>query len=42
VTAAVSPTGAHPCYGEDNQYIYDTVLGMSTSEIEAPKEEGVI
>jgi len=31
-----------PCYGEDNNYVYGELLGMSSREIEALAEEGVI
>jgi crotonobetainyl-CoA:carnitine CoA-transferase CaiB-like acyl-CoA transferase len=31
-----------PCYGEDNHYVYGELLGMSTKEIEALAQEGVI
>src|SRR4030095_3823465 len=31
-----------PCYGEDNHYVYGELLGMSSREIEALAEEGVI
>jgi crotonobetainyl-CoA:carnitine CoA-transferase CaiB-like acyl-CoA transferase len=31
-----------PCYGEDNNYVYGELLGMSTREIEGLAEEGVI
>ena len=31
-----------PCYGEDNEYVYGELLGMSTQEIAALAEEGVI
>lgn len=31
-----------PCYGEDNHYVYGELLGMSTDEIAALAEEGVI
>jgi crotonobetainyl-CoA:carnitine CoA-transferase CaiB-like acyl-CoA transferase len=31
-----------PCYGEDNNYVYGELLGMSASEIEALAAEGVI
>jgi crotonobetainyl-CoA:carnitine CoA-transferase CaiB-like acyl-CoA transferase len=31
-----------PCYGEDNEYVYGELLGMSTREIKALAEEGVI
>ncbi|MGE3536756.1 MAG: CaiB/BaiF CoA transferase family protein [Candidatus Tectimicrobiota bacterium] len=31
-----------PCYGEDNQYVYGELLGMSTDEIAALAAEGVI
>lgn len=30
-----------PCYGEDNEYVYGELLGMSTKEIAALAEEGV-
>ena len=35
------PRGA-PCYGEDNHYVYSELLGMSSQEIDALAEEGVI
>jgi crotonobetainyl-CoA:carnitine CoA-transferase CaiB-like acyl-CoA transferase len=31
-----------PCYGEDNEYVYGELLGMSTREIGALAAEGVI
>ena len=31
-----------PCYGEDNEHVYGELLGMSTQEIKALAEEGVI
>jgi crotonobetainyl-CoA:carnitine CoA-transferase CaiB-like acyl-CoA transferase len=31
-----------PCYGEDNEYVYGKLLGMSSREIAALAEEGVI
>ena len=31
-----------PCYGEDNDYVYGELLGMSSGEISALAEEGVI
>jgi crotonobetainyl-CoA:carnitine CoA-transferase CaiB-like acyl-CoA transferase len=31
-----------PCYGEDNNYVYGELLGMSSQEIKALAEEGVI
>jgi crotonobetainyl-CoA:carnitine CoA-transferase CaiB-like acyl-CoA transferase len=31
-----------PCYGEDNNYVYGELLGMSSQEIEALAAEGVI
>ena len=31
-----------PCYGEDNEYVYGELLGMSTREIRALAEDGVI
>ena len=31
-----------PCYGEDNRYVYGELLGMSSQEIKALAEEGVI
>jgi crotonobetainyl-CoA:carnitine CoA-transferase CaiB-like acyl-CoA transferase len=31
-----------PCYGEDNNYVFGELLGMSAKEIEALGEEGVI
>ena len=30
-----------PCYGEDNNYVYRELLGMSTEEIDALAAEGV-
>ncbi len=30
-----------PCYGEDNEYVYGELLGMSAQEIKALAEEGV-
>jgi crotonobetainyl-CoA:carnitine CoA-transferase CaiB-like acyl-CoA transferase len=30
-----------PCYGEDNEYVFGELLGMSKSEIKALDEEGV-
>ena len=30
-----------PCYGEDNNYVYGELLGMSTQEIDALAAEGV-
>ncbi len=30
-----------PCYGEDNEYVYGELLGMSSQEIKALAEEGV-
>jgi len=30
-----------PCYGEDNEYVFGELLGMSTKEIAAMAEEGV-
>jgi len=30
------------CYGEDNNYVYGELLGMSSQEIKALAEEGVI
>jgi crotonobetainyl-CoA:carnitine CoA-transferase CaiB-like acyl-CoA transferase len=31
-----------PCYGEDNNYVYGELLGMSSQEIKALADEGVI
>jgi crotonobetainyl-CoA:carnitine CoA-transferase CaiB-like acyl-CoA transferase len=31
-----------PCYGEDNEYVYGELLGMSSGEIKSLAEEGVI
>ena len=31
-----------PCYGEDNEYVYGELLGMSAQEIKALADEGVI
>ena len=31
-----------PCYGEDNEYVYGELLGMSSQEIKALAEDGVI
>src|SRR6201987_3494046 len=31
-----------PCYGEDNHYVYGELLGMSSDEITALANEGVI
>jgi len=31
-----------PCYGEDNEYVYGELLGMSVQEIKALADEGVI
>jgi hypothetical protein len=31
-----------PCDGEDNDYVYGELLGMSSQEIKALAEEGVI
>jgi len=31
-----------PCYGEDNNYVYGELLGMSGEEIKTLAEEGVI
>ena len=31
-----------PCYGEDNNYVYGELLGMSGEEVKALAEEGVI
>ena len=31
-----------PCYGEDNEYVYGELLGMSSQEIKALADEGVI
>ena len=33
---------AAPCYGEDNEYVFGELLGMSASQIAALAEEGVI
>jgi crotonobetainyl-CoA:carnitine CoA-transferase CaiB-like acyl-CoA transferase len=30
-----------PCYGEDNEYVFGELLGMSTAEIKKLEEEGV-
>jgi crotonobetainyl-CoA:carnitine CoA-transferase CaiB-like acyl-CoA transferase len=30
-----------PCYGEDNEYVYGEILGMSSKEIAELTEEGV-
>jgi crotonobetainyl-CoA:carnitine CoA-transferase CaiB-like acyl-CoA transferase len=30
-----------PCYGEDNEYVFGELLGMSTSEIKALADDGV-
>ncbi len=30
------------CYGKDNHYVYGELLGMSSQEIKALAEEGVI
>ena len=30
-----------PCYGEDNNYVFGELLGMSTQEIAKLTEEGV-
>ncbi len=30
-----------PCYGEDNEYVYGELLGMTTKEIAELTEEGV-
>jgi crotonobetainyl-CoA:carnitine CoA-transferase CaiB-like acyl-CoA transferase len=37
----VTDRGA-PCYGEDNEYVYGELLGMSTKQIAELAEEGVI
>jgi crotonobetainyl-CoA:carnitine CoA-transferase CaiB-like acyl-CoA transferase len=31
-----------PCYGEDNEYVYGELLGMSSQEIKALADEGVL
>ena len=31
-----------PCYGEDNEYVYGELLGMTTREIEDMAKEGII
>src|SRR5262249_2003131 len=31
-----------PCYGEDNEYVYGELLGMSSEEIKALADDGVI
>jgi crotonobetainyl-CoA:carnitine CoA-transferase CaiB-like acyl-CoA transferase len=31
-----------PCYGEDNEYVYGELLGMTSREIEALATDGVI
>lgn len=31
-----------PCFGEDNSYIYGTLLGMTQKEIDELEREGVI
>jgi crotonobetainyl-CoA:carnitine CoA-transferase CaiB-like acyl-CoA transferase len=31
-----------PCYGEDNEYVYGELLGMSSTEIKTLADEGVI
>ncbi len=31
-----------PCYGEDNDYVYGELLGMTSGEIAALAQEGVI
>jgi len=31
-----------PCYGEDNEYVFGELLGMSTNEIAELTEEGVL
>jgi crotonobetainyl-CoA:carnitine CoA-transferase CaiB-like acyl-CoA transferase len=33
---------AAPCYGEDNEYVYGELLGMTTREIEDMAKEGII
>jgi crotonobetainyl-CoA:carnitine CoA-transferase CaiB-like acyl-CoA transferase len=33
---------AGPCYGEDNAHVYGELLGLSTKEIRALQEEGVL
>ncbi len=30
-----------PCYGEDNEYVYGELLGMTTAEIKALADDGV-
>ncbi|MFT5450205.1 MAG: crotonobetainyl-CoA:carnitine CoA-transferase CaiB-like acyl-CoA transferase, partial [Gammaproteobacteria bacterium] len=30
-----------PCYGEDNEYVYGELLGMSTKEIKELADDGV-
>ena len=30
-----------PCYGEDNEYVYGELLGMTTAEIKKLADEGV-
>ena len=35
-------SGGAPCYGEDNDYVYGELLGMSSQEIKALADEGVI
>jgi crotonobetainyl-CoA:carnitine CoA-transferase CaiB-like acyl-CoA transferase len=31
-----------PCYGEDNEYVYGELLGMSTADIASLTQDGVI
>jgi crotonobetainyl-CoA:carnitine CoA-transferase CaiB-like acyl-CoA transferase len=31
-----------PCYGEDNEYVYGELLGLSTRQIDDLREQGVI
>jgi crotonobetainyl-CoA:carnitine CoA-transferase CaiB-like acyl-CoA transferase len=31
-----------PCYGEDNDYVYGEILGLSSREIEELREQDVI
>jgi hypothetical protein len=31
-----------PCYGEDNEYVYGELLGMTTPEIKGLADEGVL
>ena len=39
--AGITGRGA-PCYGEDNEYVYGELLGMSKQEINDLEREGVI